>query len=538
VQPPWQFADVGAVGTPGNAQGSQTTIAVSGAGGDIWGAADSFSFVYQPLRDGRVDTRVSSESNTSPFAKAGVMIRQTLDPGAPMVILDVKPDGGLEFMTRSTQGGETTFLAGGSVAVSTNADGRIEIGATLHLSRLGDTVVGSYCLGTQPFPCFQIGTTSFPTGPAVAGLAVTSHDPTTRNQAVFDGPVVTSLPSPWISLETGPVNTTGFATYEEATGSFFVSGEGGDMWCTFAAFHTVAQAMGPNSLLPTNSQLTTRVVSEQNTNAFAKAGLVFEALGSTSARVILDVKPDGGVEFMARSADGASMAFVAGSTASFPVWLRLTRTGNDFTGDVSQDGQVWTNVGSVTVALPSSVLGGFAVTSHAQGALNAAVFDNVGVTTGLGLGRVGPNLVSNPGFEDSIPPATGPGWVADTPLRQTAAVTETELPHSGTKNAACHTTSGDCGIYQDITATGLQSDMVFAIYARADHPGALVGVNVDGTFAGSMRVAPGGYQRYVMGLFVGAFTSNPNPVIRVWMYAPPGGVVAIDDVQLVVFFDE
>src|SRR5262249_38944390 len=72
VQPPWQFADVGAVGTPGNAQQSPSGIAVSGAGGDIWGAADSFSFVYQPLRDGRVDTRASSESNTSPFAKAGV----------------------------------------------------------------------------------------------------------------------------------------------------------------------------------------------------------------------------------------------------------------------------------------------------------------------------------------------------------------------------------------------------------------------------------------------------------------------------------
>ena len=41
-------------------------------------------------------------------------------------------------------------------------------------------------------------------------------------------------------------------------------------------------------------------------------------------RVILDVKPDGGLEFMARTNDGGSMSFIAGASASFPVWLRLT----------------------------------------------------------------------------------------------------------------------------------------------------------------------------------------------------------------------
>ena len=38
LAPPWQFADVGAVGTPGSAQQSSSfTITVSGAGSDIWG---------------------------------------------------------------------------------------------------------------------------------------------------------------------------------------------------------------------------------------------------------------------------------------------------------------------------------------------------------------------------------------------------------------------------------------------------------------------------------------------------------------------
>jgi hypothetical protein len=193
----------------------------------------------------------------------------------------------------------------------------------------------------------------------------------------------------------------------------------------------------------------------------------------------------------------------------------------------------------VTVALASVVQGGFAVTSHDPGALNAAVFDNVGVTTGFGPGPVGPNLVVNPGFEDSIPPATGPGWVSDTPLRQTPAVSETALPHTGQKNGACRTTSGDCGIYQELTSTNNAQvgDMLIRFYARADHPGALIGVNVDGKSAVAMRVQVGGYQPYVAGFCLCSFTSNEHPSIRVWMYAPPAaGVVTIDDVELVEDF--
>jgi len=127
------------------------------------------------------------------------------------------------------------------------------------------------------------------------------------------------------------VGTAGFATYEDATGSFFISGAGADIWGTSDAFHAVTRTLSGDS------QLTTRVVSEQNTNAFAKAGLMIGDASPDAARVILDVKPDGGVEFMARSTAGAAMTFVAASSGSFPVWLRLTRAGDQFTGEISPD---------------------------------------------------------------------------------------------------------------------------------------------------------------------------------------------------------
>ena len=70
IPPPWLWTD----------DGANNDWFVSGAGRNIWGTADSFVFAYQPIRDGRIDATIDGETNTSPFAKAGVMIRQTLAP--------------------------------------------------------------------------------------------------------------------------------------------------------------------------------------------------------------------------------------------------------------------------------------------------------------------------------------------------------------------------------------------------------------------------------------------------------------------------
>jgi hypothetical protein len=527
VPPPWQWTDIGAVVTPGDVHvGANNDWFVSGAGSDIWGAADSFVFAYRPIRDGRVGATVDSQTTTSPFAKAGVMIRQSLDPGSPSVILDVRPDGGIEFMRRLSPGGETTFIAGVSVPVTPDGSGGVTIGVFLQLERSGHTVSASYCLVSS---CTPVGTTDFIDGAALGGIAVTSHDPSTLNHARFDA-------SPFVeggsSSDIGDVGTAGYATYDGSIGRFFVSGAGSDIWGTADSFHYVQFGLFEDS------QLTARVFinASSTTNAFAKAGLTFGGATPDAARVILDVKPDGGIEFMARSTAGAPMAFVAGSSASTTVWLRLTRAADLFTGEMSPDGQTWTTVGSATVAMAALTVGGFAVTSHNRNLLLAAEFDDIGVTTGLFLGPLGRNLLLNPGFEDSIAPNTAPGWVSDTPLRQTPAVTELTLPHSGAQNAACRTTSGDCGIYQEVTARDLLSaDMWLVVYVRADHPGALVGVNIDGEFVFARPVQVGRYQPVVLGFnaFFSGSVPNPNPVIRVWIYAPAtSGVVAIDDVEL------
>src|SRR6185369_6364546 len=96
--PSWfSQADIGDVGIAGSAgMTTDNHFFVNGAGSDIWGTADSFHFVYQTLEpsvaDGAINLLYRNQDATNPLVKVGIMIRMSLDPGSPHVILDVKPD--------------------------------------------------------------------------------------------------------------------------------------------------------------------------------------------------------------------------------------------------------------------------------------------------------------------------------------------------------------------------------------------------------------------------------------------------------------
>ena len=67
---------------------------VSGSGTDIWNAADDFRFVYKRLTgNGSIMVKVDSLENTNVWAKAGVMIRQSLEADSPMAYMIRPPPG-------------------------------------------------------------------------------------------------------------------------------------------------------------------------------------------------------------------------------------------------------------------------------------------------------------------------------------------------------------------------------------------------------------------------------------------------------------
>ncbi len=181
---PWQQQDIGAVNPAGSATASSGLFTVRGSGANIWGAADAFHYVTSPWHSGAC--RASHErAKHQHYAKGGIMLRASLTAGSPHVILDLRPTGQIEFMTRTAASGQTSYLSG---AVQPTP-------AWLKLVRAGSTVTGySSADGVQWTP---VGTTQAGFGgPAYIGMAVVSVAPGVLTTSTFDNVSVTVAGSP------------------------------------------------------------------------------------------------------------------------------------------------------------------------------------------------------------------------------------------------------------------------------------------------------------------------------------------------------
>jgi regulation of enolase protein 1 (concanavalin A-like superfamily) len=79
----WLDQDVGTTGVAGSASYASGTFTVKGAGAQIYGTADAFHFVYQPLSgDGTITARLVSVQGGSVYAAPGVMVREKLNEGS------------------------------------------------------------------------------------------------------------------------------------------------------------------------------------------------------------------------------------------------------------------------------------------------------------------------------------------------------------------------------------------------------------------------------------------------------------------------
>jgi regulation of enolase protein 1 (concanavalin A-like superfamily) len=172
----WNGADVGAVGRAGSLVVDGPRLRVSGAGADIWDTADAFHFAWREWSgDGDVVARVASLQHTHHWAKAGVMVRASLEPGAPHAFMLVSADRGYAFQRRRAQGGISYHTAAGS--------GRAP--QWVRLVRKGSTLTAYRSADGSNW--VLVGTDSIPMGQTVlVGVAVTSHTTSVTSQAVFE----------------------------------------------------------------------------------------------------------------------------------------------------------------------------------------------------------------------------------------------------------------------------------------------------------------------------------------------------------------
>jgi hypothetical protein len=90
-------ADIGGATPTGGASYSDGVWKVQGGGTDMWKAGDSCHFTYKALTGNcAIVAKVESVQNTSPSAKGGVMMRTSLDQGAPRAWMCLTGGGNLE----------------------------------------------------------------------------------------------------------------------------------------------------------------------------------------------------------------------------------------------------------------------------------------------------------------------------------------------------------------------------------------------------------------------------------------------------------
>jgi outer membrane protein assembly factor BamB len=374
----WGCADIGGALPPGDESLSNGTWTVKGGGGDIWGTADSFHLIWQNIAaNGMISAHVTAQTNTDPWAKAGVMLRASVDPGSPYYGIFVTPGNGVAIQYRTQQSGNPS-----QVLISGAVPQYLRVARYTDTSVTPNVVYFTAYTSKDGVTWTEIpgSTTSFAmTGTLLAGLAVTSHNMGTLSTATIDSvAIANTAPAPaevcvtgWACTDIGNPLLSGGQTLNN--GTWTVVGAGGDIWGTADQFHLVSQSLSGDGTVSGH------VTAQTNTDPWAKTGVMLRAsLDPGAVYYGVFVTPGNGVVVQFRTQQGGTTNQIA-SSGIVPVYLRVGRVGATFTAYTSSDGITWTPIAnsSVTLTMGTTSLAGLAVTSHNPNAQSTATFDSV-----------------------------------------------------------------------------------------------------------------------------------------------------------------
>lgn len=192
------------------------------------------------------------------------------------------------------------------------------------------------------------------------------------------GTLTTTVTSPGIFNAGNDIGAPGQpGHYFYSGGAYTVSGSGSDIWNASDQFNFASTQLTGDGVIEA------RVLTTQNTDYWTKAGLMFRnslAAGSTDAYVTMT--PHNQVQFLDRPTAGMNAADSGdASNVPFPMWMKLVRQENSFTGFWSPDGKTWTQLGApVKINMAATVYVGLVSSSHNNAVVSASVFDHVSVT--------------------------------------------------------------------------------------------------------------------------------------------------------------
>jgi len=170
---------------------------------DIWDLADEFHYAYKTLTGvGTIEAQVLSVGNTDPWAKGGVMIRETLDAGSKFAAVYITPGNGCRFQARAT----TDAAATSDTAVVTTQQTAITAPYWVKLERdVAGNFRGYYSSNGTTWIPMSWNPQSITMGSNVyIGLALTSHNANATCTAKFSNVRTTGTVGPqWANQDIG-----------------------------------------------------------------------------------------------------------------------------------------------------------------------------------------------------------------------------------------------------------------------------------------------------------------------------------------------
>lgn len=185
----WASQDIGSLVTGGYAgiDPGTGTWRVGGSGSDIFGTSDNFRFAYTPLNgDGSITAQVTFVENTNASAKAGVMVRESLNADSKNALMLLTPTTAA-FQYRNASAGSTTSVASTGL-----------FPYWVRITRTGNTLVGQRSSDGVSWNTVSTQTISM-AAQVFIGLAVTSHNNshyTQVNDATFANVATTGNTGP------------------------------------------------------------------------------------------------------------------------------------------------------------------------------------------------------------------------------------------------------------------------------------------------------------------------------------------------------
>ena len=170
---------------------------------------------------------------------------------------------------------------------------------------------------------------------------------------------------------------------ERADGSLVIGAAGTDIWGTVDEFRFVYKSLNGDGAI------VARIDSMVEQDPWTKAGVMIrEGVDAGSKFAGVYITPGNGCRYQARSAANAdatsdtSVATPEQMAITAPYWVKLERSGNEFSGFYSADGATWTALSwnPQAIAMANSVRIGLAVTSHSAGNPTVAEISQVSTT--------------------------------------------------------------------------------------------------------------------------------------------------------------